>query len=484
MPFKSDAQRKLCYVLKGKGQAGSWDCAEWSEATGDTKLPEHAKDQTEKKALGLTNKLKGGVGDNKNPADLDRSELNSGIKEEKEHTNDTDVATEIAVDHLTEEPKYYSNKEKVEKRSTMHITPPSIFAELLAKVAAARPGLWANIRAKKKRGETAAKPGDEDYPDSKNWSKVTAISEKKAQCWEGYERVPGTKALTSGSCRPKGTKKKEAEKQSGEAWQTAEGKNPEGGLNDKGRASLKAQGHDIKRPQPEGGARKDSFCARMGGMKAKLTSSETANDPDSRINKALRKWKCGSDMVEKQAIAAIFKALGQGALRAMSKAPMTTAAVGIGGAGAYEATRPTNKLSPQLLPNATLPTPPSPTEKAGWAIASLAKQAVASLNPTQAAAASIGSSIMNGAQPAMAGHMQTVAKTYDASTPKQMSFNGKPAGQPFYRGDLQQQPGPTNTVGTINANTGAFNRYQGASGHTAQSTSGGRFGTYAPKPIG
>lgn len=51
---------------------------------------------------------------------------------------------------------------------------------LLAKLAAASPGLWANIRAKKKRGETTAKPGDKDYPDSKNWRKVTSISEKKA----------------------------------------------------------------------------------------------------------------------------------------------------------------------------------------------------------------------------------------------------------------------------------------------------------------
>jgi hypothetical protein len=79
------------------------------------------------------------------------------------------------------------------------------------------------------------------------------------------------------------------------AWQRAEGKNPEGGLNEKGRASLRAAGHDIKRPQPEGGSRKDSFCARMKGMKAKLTSSETANDPDSRINKSLRKWNCHAD---------------------------------------------------------------------------------------------------------------------------------------------------------------------------------------------
>lgn len=465
MPFKSDAQRKLCYVLKGKGQVGSWDCAEWSEATGDKKLPEHAKDQTEKKALiwqtgkgktalAITALLSGGL-----------AWLRHSLKQSKKSpiTEVPNVPMEIS-----EMP----TKEK---------------AAFFAKLAAARPGLWANIRAKKKRGETAAKPGDEDYPDSKNWDKVTAISEKKAQCWEGYERVPGTKALTPGSCRPAG-KKKKTEDKSAAAWETSEGKNPEGGLNDKGRASLKAQGHDIKRPQPEGGARKDSFCARMGGMKAKLTSSETANDPDSRINKALRKWKCGSDMVEKQAIAALVSAL--------FRSPMVAAAAGIGGLGAYVATRPTNKFIPApTLLNTTSAAPPTPPPKpkfesppnmfgkTGWDIASLAKQAVASLTPAQAASASIGSSILNGAQPAMAGHMQTVAKTYDASTPKQMIFNGKPAGKPFYRGDLQQQPGPA-AIGSINTNTGTFNQYQGANGLKPQSTSVGRFGTFAPKPIG
>jgi hypothetical protein len=79
----------------------------------------------------------------------------------------------------------------------------------------------------------------------------------------------------------------------GEAWQRSEGKNPEGGLNQKGRDSYnRAHGAHLKAPQPEGGSRKDSFCARMEGMKSKLTSSETAHDPDSRINKSLRKWKC------------------------------------------------------------------------------------------------------------------------------------------------------------------------------------------------
>ena len=77
------------------------------------------------------------------------------------------------------------------------------------------------------------------------------------------------------------------------AWQRSEGKNPKGGLNAKGRASYNREtGGHLKAPQPEGGSRRDSFCARMKGMKAKLTSSKTANDPDSRINKSLRAWKC------------------------------------------------------------------------------------------------------------------------------------------------------------------------------------------------
>lgn len=76
------------------------------------------------------------------------------------------------------------------------------------------------------------------------------------------------------------------------AWQRKEGKNPNGGLNAKGRASAKKQGMNLKAPQPEGGARRNSFCARMKGMKSKLTSKKTASDPDSRINKSLRAWNC------------------------------------------------------------------------------------------------------------------------------------------------------------------------------------------------
>ena len=78
------------------------------------------------------------------------------------------------------------------------------------------------------------------------------------------------------------------------AWTRKEGQSESGGLNEKGRKSYESAnpGSDLKAPQPEGGSRKKAFCARMRGMKKRRTSAKTANDPDSRINKALRKWKC------------------------------------------------------------------------------------------------------------------------------------------------------------------------------------------------
>ena len=128
-------------------------------------------------------------------------------------------------------------------------------------------GLWANIHAKKKRGGKPAKPGSKDYPDAKSWAKVTAISEKKSA--------------------------------SSPAWQRSAGKNPEGGLNAKGRASYnKATGGNLKAPVTESNPtgerdkRQNSFCARMCGMKKVNTGAETKKDPDSRINKALSKWNC------------------------------------------------------------------------------------------------------------------------------------------------------------------------------------------------
>lgn len=84
------------------------------------------------------------------------------------------------------------------------------------------------------------------------------------------------------------------------AWTRKEGKNPKGGLNAKGRASYNRANPGkpgLKPPAPNPKTEKDkgrrkSFCARMSGMKKKLTSEKTRNDPNSRINKSLRAWNC------------------------------------------------------------------------------------------------------------------------------------------------------------------------------------------------
>ena len=87
----------------------------------------------------------------------------------------------------------------------------------------------------------------------------------------------------------------EGEMVEGAAWTKKSGKNPSGGLNEKGRKSYEREnpGSDLKAPSKKvGNKRRASFCARMKGMKKKLTSAKTANDPDSRINKSLRAWNC------------------------------------------------------------------------------------------------------------------------------------------------------------------------------------------------
>ena len=88
------------------------------------------------------------------------------------------------------------------------------------------------------------------------------------------------------------TKKKSA------AWTRKEGQNPEGGLNAKGRASAKAEGHNLKPPvkkeeaakSKKSAARRKSYCARSAGQAKKFPAA--AKDPNSRLNKARRAWDC------------------------------------------------------------------------------------------------------------------------------------------------------------------------------------------------
>ena len=117
------------------------------------------------------------------------------------------------------------------------------------------------------------------------------------RCWKGYEPTPGKKAYADGSCRPVKRKKKKLKETA--AWTRKAGKN-----NKKGVASYRAAnpGSKLKtavtkdpkklKKGSKAASRRKSFCARMGGMKKRNTSKKTANDPDSRINKSLRKWNC------------------------------------------------------------------------------------------------------------------------------------------------------------------------------------------------
>ena len=135
------------------------------------------------------------------------------------------------------------------------------------------------------------------------------------KCWKGYEKK-GMKTMF-GKRYPNCVKKEEtviehhqkdkdgntiphedttpSSVEEGAAWTRKAGKNKSGGLNEKGRRSYEREnpGSDLKAPSKKvGNKRRASFCARMRGMKKKLTSAKTARDPDSRINKSLRAWNC------------------------------------------------------------------------------------------------------------------------------------------------------------------------------------------------
>ena len=216
-------------------------------------------------------------------------------------------------------------------------------------------GLWSNIHAKRKRGESPAKPGDKNYPktlnveekenkvtiedaDGNTFLEVVDLITPDPLVSEGIVRIPaktGNIVLVGLTWRgryhsikmffpqtkfPTRTEvQNEIEKvypgarvysfnvseyepgkpmvkvSEGASWTKKEGKNESGGLNEKGRRSYEKEnpGSDLKAPSKEvGNPRRASFCRRMKGMKTKLTSKKTANDPDSRINKSLRAWNC------------------------------------------------------------------------------------------------------------------------------------------------------------------------------------------------
>jgi hypothetical protein len=86
----------------------------------------------------------------------------------------------------------------------------------------------------------------------------------------------------------------------GEDWQDVNRKDKTDGLSQKAVNAYRRENPGSKlqtavtekKPKGKRAARRKSFCSRMSGMKKRLTSAKNARDPDSPINKALRRWNC------------------------------------------------------------------------------------------------------------------------------------------------------------------------------------------------
>ena len=127
------------------------------------------------------------------------------------------------------------------------------------------------------------------------------IGEASKKCWPGYEKK-GTQKLF-GKPYNRCVKKEQFSnwrEELAEDWQKVNRQDKTDGLSP---AAVKAYRRENpgsklqtavteKNPSGKRAKRRLSFCRRMKGMKAKLTSAKTSRDPDSRINKALRRWNC------------------------------------------------------------------------------------------------------------------------------------------------------------------------------------------------
>ena len=125
-------------------------------------------------------------------------------------------------------------------------------------------GLYANIHAKRERiahgsKERMRKPGSKGAPTAEAFRK-SALTAKPMKS--------GGVSLSVGR---------------GEKLSTEQG----AGLTAKGRARYNREtGSNLKAPQPQGGARKNSFCARMSGV------VKNASGDAPRAKASLRRWKC------------------------------------------------------------------------------------------------------------------------------------------------------------------------------------------------
>ena len=135
-------------------------------------------------------------------------------------------------------------------------------------------GLWANIHAKQNRikkgsGEHMRKPGSKGAPTAKNFK--DAASEGIEEDWQKVNKKDKTDGMSK------------------KAVSAYRRENPGSKL----KTAVTTKPSKLKKGSKAANRRK-SFCARMSGMKKAHASAKTKRDPDSPINKALRRWNCES----------------------------------------------------------------------------------------------------------------------------------------------------------------------------------------------
>ena len=126
------------------------------------------------------------------------------------------------------------------------------------------------------------------------------LDEAGKKCWKGYKKA-GTQELfgkTYNRCVKEGYSDWRTE--ISEDWQKVNRQDKTDGLSQAAVDAYRRENPGSKlqtavtekKPKGKRAKRRANFCRRMKGMKSKLTSTKTARDPDSRINKALRRWNC------------------------------------------------------------------------------------------------------------------------------------------------------------------------------------------------
>jgi len=139
-----------------------------------------------------------------------------------------------------------------------------------------------------------------DYIDSGEHNVHGSMDEQTDPCWDGYKQVgmkkKGKKLVPNCVKESYSDWRTELE----EDWQKVNRQDKTDGLSQKAVNAYRRENPGSKlqtavtekKPTGKRAKRRKNFCSRMKGMRSKLTSAKTARDPDSRINKALRRWRC------------------------------------------------------------------------------------------------------------------------------------------------------------------------------------------------